>query len=78
MLIKNLHEIIEKPLAKPLKSIAFVVVTTVYQVSASILHYFSLEINQPQQTPVIVINEAPEDYTIPAILSCIFCCCYPL
>jgi hypothetical protein len=30
MLIKNLHEIIEKPLAKPLKSIAFVVVTTVY------------------------------------------------
>ena len=78
MLIKNLHEIIEKHLAKPLKSIAFVVVTTVYQVSAaSILHYFSLQVNQPQQAPSNVLNEAPDDYLLPAILTCIFCLLNP-
>jgi hypothetical protein len=38
------------------------------------LHYFSLQVNQPQQVPVMVVNEAPDDYILPAILSCIFCC----
>ena len=36
-------------------------------------------VNQPQQAPVMVVIEAPDDYLLPAILSCIFCfCCFPL
>jgi hypothetical protein len=42
------------------------------------LAHFSLQVNQPQFAPGMVVNnEAPYNYMIPAILSCL-CCCWPL